>query len=399
VLTRRWLSLLAVVFLLGAVLQAPLLIALSTMLAVVVGVAVWWRNRSLEGVIYYRRPYYRRAFPGEKIPLRIEIENRKLLPISWLRVSDHWPKAVGPDDDEALAPSHIPEEGLLTNVFSLRWYERARRNYILLFRKRGVYLAGPVRLESGDLFGMFEQVKEVDLSERLTVFPKLIPFQDIHLPTDDPFGELYSRRRLYEDPTQPIGVRDYRPEDEFRRVHWPATAHTGNLQAKIFQPVSAKVVVLCMNVATFPRHWEGTLPALLEYLISVTASMVSRAVEDGYRVGLISNGCLANSDQPFRIRPGRSRKQLSHLLEALAGVTPLITAPFERFLIQQVPQMPYGATLVVLTAITSPELSETLIRLKQHGRRITLMSFAKEPPERIPGVRVLHQPFVGEDSG
>ena len=98
------------------------------MLIVVLLLALWWQRRSLDGVSYVRRPYYRRGFPGEETNLRLEVQNRKLLPISWLRTQDPWPKAIGPQDEELLAPTHIPDQGLLTNVFSLRWYERARRN-------------------------------------------------------------------------------------------------------------------------------------------------------------------------------------------------------------------------------------------------------------------------------
>jgi uncharacterized protein (DUF58 family) len=327
------------------------------------------------------------------VPFDIVVENGKLLPLTWLRTQDALPKAIAPQEEDLLAPSHIPTEGLLTNIFSLHWFARVRRHYTLVFRRRGVYQAGPVRLESGDLFGFFDASRQLPDRERLTVFPHLIPFSTMHLPTDDPFGDLNSRRRLYEDPTVPVGVREYHPEDDFRRVHWPATAQTGTLQAKVYQPVSARVVVVCLNAATFRRHWEGTYPPLLEHVISAAATLVTRALEDGYRVGLVSNGCLTNSDQPFRIKPGRSPQQHACLLEALAGVTPLVTASFDRFLMREVPRLPYGATLMVLTAVTSPEITETMVRLRQHGRRITLIAFGQDPPQAIPGVRVVHSPF------
>jgi uncharacterized protein (DUF58 family) len=292
-----------------------------------------------------------------------------------------------------LAPTHLPNQGLLTHVFSLRWYERARRYYTLKFRKRGVYQVGPVRLESGDLFGIYEQSKELAPTDLLTVFPELLPFADLQLPADDPFGDRRSKRRLYEDQNQPIGVRDYLPEDSFRKVHWPATAHTGQLQVKVFQPTSANIMVICLNISTFARHWEGTNPELFEHVIKIAATLATKGIEDGYRVGLIANGCLAHADQPFRIPPGRSPKQLSSLLEALAGVTPVVTGPFENFLIKQVPRISYGATLLIVTGITNPELFETLVQLKHRGRQITLLSFAEESPQQVPGVRTIHLPF------
>lgn len=390
---KRLIPLFMVLVILGVIMRVPLLVTFVLMLWLILSLANWWQKRSLEGVYYRRRPFYRRGFPDERVPLEVEIENRKVLPLTWLRVQDPWPKAIGPEAEELLAPTHLPDQGLLTNVFSLRWYERARRNYTLQFRKRGIYAVGPVKLESGDLFGLFERSEKREPVELLTVFPDLIPFQYLHLPADDPFGDRRSKRRLYEDQNQPIGVRDYLPEDSFKRVHWPATAHTGELQVKVYQPTSANIMVVCLNISTFARHWEGTNPALLEHVIRVAATMVTKGIEDGYRVGLIANGCLAHADQPFRIPPGRSPKQLASLLEALAGVTPVVTAPFANFLIKELPRVSYGATLLIVTGVTNPELFEALVQIKYHGRQISLLSFAEKPPQEIPGIRTFHLPF------
>ena len=390
---RRWVPFLVAIFIIGVILQEPLFLVVTTMVGVVLAIAYWWQKRSLDAVIYRRKPFYRRAFPGEKVDIQIEVENKKILPISWLRVNDFWPQAIGPEDESRLGASHIPQVGLLTNIFSLRWYEKLRRNFTLVFRQRGVYKIGPARLESGDIFGFYETAREDDKPEFLTVFPTIVPFEEIPFPTDDPFGELTSHRRLYEDPNLPMGIREYRPEDDFRRVHWPATARTGDLQSKVFQPVSARVVVLCLNISTYSRHWEGTNRALLEHVIGVAAGLVTRGVESGYRIGMISNGCLTNSDQPFRIPPGNSTRHLASLLEALAGATPLITSPFARFLMREVPRLSYGATLMIVTSVTSPELLETLIRLRKHGRRIMLISLAAEAPPEIPGLWMVHAPF------
>ncbi len=392
-LTRFWFPFLALVLLVSLLARAPFLIALSTSLLVVLGVANWWQKHSLDSVVYKRRLHYRRAFPGEKVPLSLSIENNKLLPLSWLRVEDPWPKAAGPENEDDLAPSYQPDQGLLTNLFSLRWFERARRQYTLVFRKRGVYTVGPASVESGDLFGIYHQSQKIGPVEKLTVFPSLAPLPELDLPAENPFGERGSRRKLFEDPNRPMGVREYRPEDSFRRVHWPATARTGQLQVKVYQPTSAQVILICLNVSTFARHWEGVYPALFERLVSVSATLASKSIQEGYRVGLLSNGCLANSDQPFRIPPGRSTQQLTHILEALAGVTSITLAPFDRFLMREAPSVPYGATLVVVTALLTPELLETLQGLKRHERRITLISLASEAPPEIPGVKSFHLPF------
>jgi uncharacterized protein (DUF58 family) len=57
-----------------------------------------------------------------------------------------------------------------------------------------------------------------------------------------------------------MGIRPYHPEDGFRRIHWPATARTGELQVKVFQPVTARVMVICLNVSTETHYWMGYSP-------------------------------------------------------------------------------------------------------------------------------------------
>lgn len=388
-----WWPFLGLVFLLGILLKVYPLAAFAIMLAFMSALASWWNRRALEDVVYRRRLYYQRGFPGEQVDLQVEVENHKFLPLSWLRIEDLWPSAVGPEDETILKPTHTSELGQLVNLFTLRWFERARRSYTLLLRKRGVYRLGPARIESGDLFGLFERVKEDEQADYLTVFPEPLPFEKLKLPADDPFGDRKARRRLYEDPNRPMGVRDYHPEDDFRHVHWPATAHTGELQVRVYQPISAQVMVVCLNVSTLPHYWEGTVPGLLEYLVRVSATLVQRGLQDGYRVGLISNGCLAHADQPFRVPAGRSPRQLSQLLSALAGVTPFVTGTFDRFLMAEVPRLPYGATLVIVTGLMTPSLAEAVLRLRQHGRRITLLCFTRQAPPAIPGVVVVHLPY------
>jgi uncharacterized protein (DUF58 family) len=390
---RVWGPILGLAFALGAIANSALLVTLSVTVAIILGVTVAWRNHALDGVAYRRRIRYHRGFPGEKTPLTIEVQNNKLLPITWLKTQDPWPRAAGPEDLQILAPSHILEEGYLTHAFSLRWFERAERRYTLLLRERGYYRVGPARLTSGDLFGMYEREVTSGQTEMLTVFPALLPRASLGLPTEDPFGDRATRRRIYEDPNRPRGVRPYQPQDEFRRIHWPATARTGALQVKEYQPVSAQALMACLNIATFPHYWEGVYPALLERLVSLTATLLYYAYDDGYAIGLASNGALARSDRPFKLKPGRSARQLSQVLQALAEITPFSTAPFERYLLKVTPEIPYGVTLVLLTALVTDELAETLLYIRRYRPHLTLISLAQDAPPDLPGIRCVHLPF------
>jgi uncharacterized protein (DUF58 family) len=388
-----WYLLLIMAIMLGAFFEMTWLILFALVALGVLLIAHLWNQAALKNIVYKRRWHYRRGFPGEQFDIRIETENQKLLPVSWLRVSDAWPLNVGPTDPNILAPSHIPNEGFLVSLHSLRWFQRASRSYTLALKKRGIYQLGPYTLQSGDLLGMYESTREVEDLEYITVFPELLSFRTLDLPTDDPFGDRRSERRLFEDPNRPIGVRAYHPEDDFRRIHWPATARTGELQVKVYQPVTSRVMVVCLNVSTMAHHWLGTSPDLLEHLVKTCATIVYQGMQDGYAVGLYSNGSLAHSDQPFRIPPGRSHGQLATLLQALAGATSFVTGSFENFMSINMSQIPYGATVVLVTAFVSPELLEILLRLKRYRAHITLISLEKSPPPALPGILSVHMPY------
>jgi uncharacterized protein (DUF58 family) len=392
--SQSWLAVLILLFFAGGLLNRPWLVFFSSAVMIILLAAGLWRRHALDHIHYRRRWQYKRGFTGEKTDVSLEIENGKLLPVTWLRVLDMWPNAVAPEGENALSASHIPNQGYLINSFSLRWYEKITRHYTVKFHERGLFPVGPVQFESGDIFGLYTKNSEDEAQEFITVFPDILPLSELKVETEDPFGDKRIRRRLFEDPSQCMGVRAYHPEDEFRRIHWPATARTGQLQVKVFQPVSSQVMTICLNVNTQTHFWEGYSAPMLEQLVKVCATLVHQNLQSGYSVGLLSNGCLSHADQPFKILPGRSSQQLALLLSALAGVTPYTTSPFENYLMRSIPQVPYGATIVIVTALVTPALCEVLMKLKIHRTHTTLFSLAETPPPSLPGIQSIHLPFI-----
>lgn len=370
---------------------------MAGMMLAVFAVAWLWNRTALEFLEYKRSFRYHRGFPGEDIDMELQLENHKMIPLGWLHTSDRWPIAVGPQDENLLVASRASEEGRLEVMMVMNAYHRLARQLPLKLRQRGIYTIGPAMAESGDPFGLYTQRRQLADKDKLVVFPEVRPVPEIHVRPRDPYGLQRSQRHLYEDNSQPMGVRDYRPEDGFRSIHWAASARTGQLQSRVYQPVSGLDLIICLNVATFEPQWIGIDPALMEALISMAASIASAAYADGYRVGLMSNSAIAKSTRSFHISPGRSPKQLSLILETLAGITPIVSAAFDRYLLLQAPRLEYGSTLMIVSAVTPQNLSESIIRLRSRGRRIVLVSLAKEDPPFIPGIEIVHMPeFVAE---
>ncbi len=394
-LDHRWVNFAIIMFLVAVIGQIRELLALIAFMFFVVIIAWWWSHGSLRGLIYHRQFSYRRLFPDEEFDVQITIENRKLLPLSWLQVEDGWPHLIGPADDMILSRAeNDPDQGYLINTYSLRSYERIRRRYALLARRRGVFQIGPAHLLSGDPFSLFDRkITLTDRHEMLIVYPRVRTLPELGLPLKDPFGDRRVQQRLFEDPNRTMGVRDYAPQDSFRHIHWKATAHSGRLQTKVYEPTRSLRTVLCLNVATFEQHWRGVWPAMLEYEMEVAASLASWGLAEGHSVGMTANGTLAHADQPFRIPPSRHPNQLPRLLEALAAVSYFISTGYDRFLIEESPRLPWGATLVLITPFMNDAIMASILRLRDSGRRLVLIALGKAEPPYLHGVLTYHQPI------
>ncbi len=394
---KAWINLALLLVPAALIFDVPALLVISVLLLTTVVLGQWWTRKSLSRVTFERVMGERRAFPGEVVELTLRIANEKLLPLGWLHVEDRWSMALQLQDGEIYA-SPSGQTGFFRSAFSVRWFERVSRKYRLRCTRRGFYPFGPVRLRSGDVWGLFRQDVVLGHLDWLIVYPQVLPLEALGFPPKEPLGETKAEWRIFEDPSRALGIRDLRPEDGFRRIHWKASARRQALQVKVFEPTTSRNLIVFLNVATFERHWEGTRPLLLEKAIAVAASVASHGVEDRYQVGLMANGSIPHSDQPIKVLPSRRPDQLTRVLEALAAVTSFTTSSIEALLLVESPRLPWGATLVVVTPLVTDDLLAALVRLHDVGRRMVLVSLDEQPlrPNSLPpGVLVYHLPASG----
>jgi uncharacterized protein (DUF58 family) len=351
-----------------------------------------------------RRLEYRRSlssthvFAGESVTLSMQLSNDKLLPLAWVRLADE--VAEGLDyGDVPVGASSGQRRRRLVHLTALRPYERVTWRHEIKCPTRGFYLFGPARLESGDIFGLYRTARTDHESSRLVVYPAVRTLQELGFAAGEPFGGRRSDQRLFRDPLNPIGVRDYRPEDNRRQVHWKATSKLGELKVKVLEPVSQEALVIVLNAATFARAHIGIDPEIQERVITVAASLAQHAVDRGYAIGLAANGTVPGSGRPIYVPPGRNRRNLRHVLEALAAVSAFVNTPIERLLAVESRKAPWGATLVVVTAVVTAGLEAELLRLHRAGRRVALVSLDAAYASTVPGIQTTHLPLGMVDYG
>jgi uncharacterized protein (DUF58 family) len=390
IFSDAWIPL-AILFIIGGLLAGRNtgFIALGLVLLIIVAVSTIWKNLSLFGVSYERDFDRTRVFPGEPIEMTITVQNDKTLPLTWLRFRDEMPVPALTGDENQSLIGELTGRFTLQNVFTMQSHERVHRRAILRFPTRGFYKIGPVTYESGDIFTLFTIEREHKHIDTLVVYPQIWPLEELGLPPKEPFGEVKVFHSLFTDPIRTRGIRDYRPEDRFRDVHWKASARRGHLQTKVYDPSTGMTMAVFLNVATAARHWLGFDPDLLERAVSVAASVAIYGIQEGWGVGVYANGALPNSDQPIRVPPSRSPDQMTSILEALAAVTEFATGAIDMMVLRESPHLPWVSTIVVVTAIVPDELMLALLRLREAGRRVVLISLADEPPPRyVSGARI-----------
>ncbi|MEX2425952.1 MAG: DUF58 domain-containing protein [Thermomicrobiaceae bacterium] len=385
---RNWLIGAVVIALVAILLRQVLIALLAAAVAMTIGLVLLWQRNGLTRVTYTRSFSRTRAFPGEEVTLEITVENAKILPLPWLEVVDELPKALEFPDSK-LEPSSLPNMHVMRSFLNIGPYERVRRRYRVICPRRGFHGFGHTYLKTGDIFGFSSIEKRFDRKDAMIVYPQIVPVTELGLPPKQPFGDERPIRPLVEDPLRFRGVRPYSPGDSPRHIHWRATARTGAVQSKQFEPSSLPTLAMFLDVNTFEHFWEGLDPERLELAISATASLAAHGLDIGRQVGLYVNAPMARGERTIRIGPSRHPSQLRRILDALAMVILHTGNRVETLIAEEARRMPWGATVVVITGRVTEGLEDELARLHRSGHAITLIAFGTRPDlaER-PGFRV-----------
>ncbi|MFO7698847.1 MAG: DUF58 domain-containing protein [Anaerolineae bacterium] len=373
-----WWAFLIILFGVATVTDRDALAVLALMLALTTVVSSVWGRKTLNRVTYRRQPGKTLLRYGEETSLVIEITNAKLLPLAWLRALDIFPLGLTISTTE-IQHTQASDTGLLVTLVSLRWYERVRHTHQIRGTHRGRFQLGPVELSSADIFGFNRSYRTDPEPDHITVYPKIVPVNELTYPAGRPVGEWLGRRRIIEDPLRFSAVRAYRSGDNPRYIHWRASARTAELQVKTFEPSETVSLMLAVDVQTSEQAYAYE-PDLLELVLSAAASIGVDALDKRHMVGLFLNTIGLRGERWVQVSPGRHERQTSDLLSTLAAADPFRGAPFLDMLRAMRVNMPFGATIVAITASPSADVYEALSIIQEAGHPVLLLTVGDMPP-------------------
>ncbi|MGW2249779.1 DUF58 domain-containing protein [Kitasatospora sp. NPDC001660] len=221
-----------------------------------------------------RRLSPHRAIAGHEARVHLRVDNISRVPTGLLLLEDKVPYVLGP------RPRFVLD----------RVEPRGHREVSYRVRSdlRGRYELGPLQLRLSDPFGMCEVNRSFTSSDVLTVVPQVQALPQVRLSGEWlGQGESHSRTLALAGDDDVI-LREYRPGDDLRRVHWKSTARYGELMVRREeQPQRARATVL-LDTREIAHRGSGPASSF-EWAVSCVASVSVHLLERGYQTQLLTD--------------------------------------------------------------------------------------------------------------
>ena len=171
---------------------------------------------------------------------------------------------------------------------------------------RGIYNVHSLRLTSTWPFGLFRVSRPIKGIEKLVVYPSPTRAPDLN-GGEGTLGDLCAALGYVDGNLQPSGIREHRPEDGLRRIHWKASARRDRLVVTEWEGGGGTGAEVVLDRRADPEEFEHAL--------AVLAALALAAREEKEPLTVHSQGLTATY--------GPGHTPTAKLLTWLAGVESL----------------------------------------------------------------------------
>ncbi|WP_197289171.1 DUF58 domain-containing protein [Nocardia sp. NRRL S-836] len=201
-----------------------------------------------------------------------------------LSTTGRWPVALD-------AVDMVAGEPMAVDVPLLRPGVTEAVDYAIPTERRGVFDVGPLTLRRRGLAGLAQARTVLGEVVQVRVVPRVLPVRG--LPSGARRGQVGADERVERGGTDLVGLREYVPGDDLRRLHWATSARTGTLMIREdADPARPHLAVLLDdNAAAYPD------PGRFEEAVEVAASLVTSALEQGHPVRLMTTSGSADVEE------------------------------------------------------------------------------------------------------
>lgn len=270
-------SLFMVVLLLGALLgHSNMLLLVFALLAgalVLNGYSTVTVLRQISG----RRHLPDMVFAGEPFSVHLELTNRKRWLTSWLLVVEDHLKQRGFELHPSVLFERIPAHSSRVG------------SYEVIPQKRGVLSFLPLRISSRYPLGLWERGFELNQTEQLLILPRVgrlsAQFEQSLRSQSHSRQDAPARRGVFDEEFHRL--REFRPGDSRRAIHWRTTARRNELMVREYQEQHDPEWVLLVDLwlpAEPTAHDLAGLETAISFVASCCASRSRMAHDTGLQL-------------------------------------------------------------------------------------------------------------------
>ena len=323
-----------------------------------------WIAFSMVRRTHAKRILPRRVMAGELVSIEIEVSNRKWLLSSWL---------LAARDQVAHVRDRFQAATLFVRVPA---GQTRSSHYFVRFSQRGEYSFGPLELTTHFPLGLVER------GLLFNDFAKLIVHPRVGRMTSRWRSDLWNATELAEQRRMRAGlfddefhrIREYRPGDNPKAIHWRTTARSGELMVREFQQTRDRDLVLLVEL------WQPNQPTTADLdRVELAISFAATVLHENLR--------LSRESRLRMIVVGSQTSAWDHLssleqaLDQLALASASSNANVQPVIVETMQHISSSSRVVVVSARPRGELQS---RTRGADELVEVLCLSAEPKDLSP---------------
>ncbi len=286
---------------------------------------------------------------GSRLTFQLDMKIPSIYPLPYIIVRDRLCR-------------HDDQESSYEVAFVPNWRRSGSIVYETPPLQRGEYRFLPTECLSYDVFGLFEHKGKFQADAKFSVMPELISLKQWSGMQRGIKG-LYAyatSARSNKESTQIHGVREYMHGDRLSRIHWNATAKSGQWKSKAFERESfpRTTIILDGNKDSYGDLSWGRF----ELAVSVAASLAEDTLHLDNDIGL-----LTLAEKPMMLQPQTGPEQRYLIMKHLSVIDANATGSMIKALQSMETMLDPGGFAIVVSAQTGTELVQIMEWLARRG--------------------------------
>jgi uncharacterized protein (DUF58 family) len=244
-------------------------------------------------------------------------------------------------------------------ISRLRRGDRQDVHYTVRSHVRGRHRLGPLGVRLRDPFGLSTRVAAISGAGDILVLPRVLELGSSRPPGSGIGAEGAIPHMVALHGEDDVSIRAYRDGDDLRRIHWPATAKTGDLMVRQEDRPARRRAVVVLDSRASGHRGTGSSSSL-EWAVTAAASITAHLCEQTYAVHLVTDETADSGRAGAGI-------DLDHALEVLAEAHTGQLEQFAEVIHCAHPLTSSGGLVIAIVTELDEDLARQVAALRQPG--------------------------------